>query len=116
MDNTQNLHKEIIKISVPSFLETLFNTFTGIIDSKMVSALGVSAISAVSVTNQPKLFIFSIFFALQTVTTSLVAKYYGKDDQVSFHFSQNLLIHFSIRPLIAAPASAPSDSALIQWT
>ncbi len=83
MDNTQNLHKEIIKISVPSFLETLFNTFTGIIDSKMVSALGVSAISAVSVTNQPKLFIFSIFFALHTVTTSLVAKYYGKDDQVS---------------------------------
>ena len=47
----------------------------------MVSELGVTAISAVSVTNQPRLFIFSIFFALNTVTSSLVARYYGKKDR-----------------------------------
>ncbi len=76
----RSLNKEILNIGVPSFLETLFTTFAAMIDSKMVAVMGVPAISAVSVTNQPRLFIFSVFFALQTVTTSLVAKYYGKND------------------------------------
>ena len=77
----KSLNSEILKIGVPSFLETLFTTFASIIDSKMVSAMGVSAISAVSVTNQPRLFVFSIFFAINTVTTSLIAKYHGRGDR-----------------------------------
>ena len=76
----KRLYREIRKVGVPSFLETLFATFVAIIDSKMVSVLGVTAISAVSVTNQPRLFFYSIFFALNTVTTSLVAKYHGMRD------------------------------------
>ena len=76
--NEKSLNKEILTIGVPAFLESLFTTFASVIDSKMVSAMGVSAISAVSVTNQPRLFVFSIFFALNTVTTSLIARYHGK--------------------------------------
>ena len=79
--NAPRLNKEIMDIAVPSLLETLFTTFAAMIDSKMVAVMGVQAISAISVTNQPRLFIFSVFFAIQTVTTSLVAKYYGRDDQ-----------------------------------
>lgn len=79
--NQKSLTREIVKIGLPSFLETLFTTFVSVIDSKMVSAVGVTAISAVSVTNQPRLFVYSIFFAMNTVTTSLVAKYHGKNDQ-----------------------------------
>lgn len=75
--------REILKIGIPSFLETLFTTFTAVIDSKMVSAMGVAAISAVSVTNQPRLFVYTIFFAINTVTTSLVAKYHGGEDRIS---------------------------------
>lgn len=75
------LRHDILDIGIPSFLETLFTTFASIIDSKMVSTLGVTAISAVAVTNQPRLFIFSIFFALNTVTSSLVARYVGKNDR-----------------------------------
>ena len=41
---------EIFKFAVPSMLEELFTTFTSIIDSKMVSVLGISYISAISVT------------------------------------------------------------------
>ena len=77
----KGLSREIVSIGVPSFLETLFTTFVSVIDSKMVSALGTSAISAISVTNQPRLFIYSVFFALYTVTTSLVAKYNGSGDR-----------------------------------
>ncbi len=80
MDN-KSLNREIYAIGIPSFLETLFTTFASIIDSKMVSAMGVTAISAISVTNQPRLFIFAIFFAFNTVTSSLVARYVGRNDR-----------------------------------
>ena len=100
MVNTRTLKKEILNIGVPSFLETLFTTFAAMIDSKMVAVMGVSAISAVSVTNQPRLFIFSVFFAIQTVTTSLVAKYYGKDDREEanrvFDYMLKLVIFLSL--------------------
>ena len=73
--------KDILKIGVPSFLEVLFTTFSNIIDSKMVSTMGLTAISAVSVTNPPRLFIISVFIALNTVLSSLTAKSVGKNDQ-----------------------------------
>lgn len=72
---------EILKTGIPTVLETLFTTFAGIIDSKMVSALGVAAISAVSVTNQPRLFVLSVFFALNTVVSSLTARSVGEKDR-----------------------------------
>lgn len=81
MDNNKGIVKEILNTGIPTVLETLFTTFAGIIDSKMVSAMGVTAISAVSVTNQPRLFVFSIFFALNTVVSSLVAKSLGENDR-----------------------------------
>ena len=73
--------KDILDIGIPSFFETLFTAIANMIDSKMVSAMGVTAISAVSVTNPPRLFILSVFIALNTVITSLVAKCVGEDDQ-----------------------------------
>ena len=74
-------YREIISIGVPSFLETLLTTFVSIIDSRMVSVLGLGAISAVSVTNQPRLFLLTVFFAINTVTASLCAKYRGSRDR-----------------------------------
>ena len=71
----------ILSVGIPAFLEALFTTFSSIIDSKMVSVMGITAISAVSVTTHPRLFIFSIFLAINTVTSSLVAKYLGRDDR-----------------------------------
>lgn len=73
--------KDILNIGIPSFFETLFTAIANMIDSKMVSAMGVTAIAAVSVTNPPRLFILSVFIALNTVITSLVAKCVGEDDQ-----------------------------------
>ncbi|MDO5455351.1 MAG: MATE family efflux transporter [Eubacteriales bacterium] len=76
-----SLEKDILIIAIPTFLETMFVTFSSIADSKMVSAMGVTAIAAVSVTNQPRLFVYALFFAINTVTTSLIAKYRGKEDR-----------------------------------
>ena len=74
-------NKNIIKIATPAFLEQLSVAFAGIIDSQMVSALGVTAISAVSVTNQPKLFLMCVFFAVNTVISALIAQNVGKKDR-----------------------------------
>ena len=96
----RSIRKEILTIGIPSFLETLFTTFAAVIDSKMVSAIGVTAISAVSVTNQPRLFIYSIFLAMNTVTTSLIAKYHGKNEQETanriFDHAMKLILLMSV--------------------
>ena len=96
----RSIYKEIFSIGIPSFLETLFTTFASIIDSRMVSAMGLSAISAVSVTNQPRLFTLSIFFAINTVTSSLCAKYKGSQDRqtanIIFYTVLKTVIIFSI--------------------
>ena len=76
-----DIDKSIIKISIPAFLEQLSIAFAGIIDSQMVSALGITAISAVSVTNQPKLFLMCAFLAIDTVISAIIAKNVGRDDR-----------------------------------
>lgn len=79
----RKISKEILGIGIPSFFEALFIAIANIIDSKMVSAMGVTAIAAVSVTSPPRLFILSVFIALNTVITSLVARCVGEEDQYS---------------------------------
>lgn len=73
--------KEIAAIAVPAVLESLVTVVIASIDTKMISVLGGSAISAVSLTTQPKVFIFSVFFALGTAVSVLVAQAYGRRDR-----------------------------------
>ena len=73
--------KNIFVIALPAIFEALVLTFVSIIDQKMVSALGTAAISAVSVTNQPRLFILCFFSSLQIVLSSLIAVELGKNDR-----------------------------------
>ena len=80
-NDKKNAYKEIFVIGVPSVLQVLVTTFSSIIDSKMVSALGIKAIAAISVTNHPRLLALSLFFAISTVTSSLVARYLGEKKQ-----------------------------------
>ena len=74
--------------------EELANTLASIIDSqmvsgmrkrgqcrKMVSSMGLAAISAISVTNQPRLFIMCVFFAVNIVVSVLTANYLGAEDR-----------------------------------
>ena len=81
MERNKSIRSEILKIAIPSVLESLFSTLASIIDSKMVSSMGITAISAISVTNQPRLFLMCIFFAINIVATSLTARYIGKENR-----------------------------------
>lgn len=72
---------EIMRIAIPAIFESLLTTFATMIDTKMVANLGSQAISAVSITNQPRLFMMTIFFAISTVVSILVARYYGQKER-----------------------------------
>lgn len=77
----KNTRKEIIKIAFPVAGVSLFNTFMHAIDAKMVAALGISKIAAVSLTNTPRLLIFSLFLSFNTATNILLARAIGDKDR-----------------------------------
>ena len=72
---------EMAKIAIPAMLESLVIVAVAVIDTKMISVLGNKAISAVSLTAQPKIFVLSIFFALGTALSFFIARAYGKNDK-----------------------------------
>lgn len=72
---------EIAKIAVPAMLESLVIVAVAVIDTKMIAVLGDKAISAVSLTAQPKVFVLSVFFALGTALSFFIARAYGKNDR-----------------------------------
>ena len=72
---------EIAKIAVPAMLESLVIVSVAVIDTKMIAVLGDKAISAVSLTAQPKIFVLSVFFALGTALSFFVARAYGKNNR-----------------------------------
>lgn len=73
--------KELLKIAGPAVLESMVSVVIASIDTKMISVLGKPAISAISFTTQPKLIVFSIFYALGTAVSVFVAQAYGKKDK-----------------------------------
>lgn len=67
----------ILAIAAPAALSNLLMSLVGLINIKMVSSLGVSAIAAVS-TGSRIFFIFQAFFmAVNAGTTALVARHWG---------------------------------------
>ena len=65
----------------PSVTESVFTSLTGMIDTYMVAGLGKSAVAAIGVTNQPKYFIFTLFFAMNVAISTLVARRVGEKRQ-----------------------------------
>lgn len=74
-------YKRAIQIAWPSVLESFFIAFAGMIDTFMVSRLGNSSVAAVGLTTQPKFIAFSIFFAINTAVSALVARRKGQEDK-----------------------------------
>ena len=73
--------KQIATIGIPAVIESIISVIIGSIDTKMISGLGKSAVSAVSFTSQPKLIILSIFFAMGTAVSVFVAQALGRKDR-----------------------------------
>ena len=76
-----NFKNELIGIAVPAILENLVSVFITAIDTRMIAPLGKTAVSAVSLTVQPKLLFFSIFYALGTAASIYVSQALGRKDR-----------------------------------
>lgn len=72
--------KQVFTMLGPIFLDSLFIVLISILNTAMISSSGVAAISAVSIVDSINVFIVSIFIAIATGGTVIVAQYTGKKD------------------------------------
>lgn len=76
-ESTNNL-KETFRIAWPSVTESVLIVLAGMVDTYMVSTLGKASVAGVGVTNQPKYFAYTMFYALNTAIASMVARRLGQ--------------------------------------
>lgn len=74
----KSLMSQTFNMAWPSVVESVLVTLAGMIDTYMVSGLGKASIAAVGVTNQPKFFVFSVFFSINAAIAALVARRLGE--------------------------------------
>ena len=79
--NTGNMVRKALSVAWPAMAEMLFVTLAGMIDTKMVGALGNSAIAAVGLTVQPKFIALTLFFGINVAVSALVARRKGEQQQ-----------------------------------
>lgn len=77
----KNTLSKVLKIAVPSMIESFFVAFIGMIDSFMVSTLGSSKVASVAITNQPKFLGLCVFFTINISVSALVARRYGQKER-----------------------------------
>ncbi|HIW32961.1 MAG TPA: MATE family efflux transporter [Candidatus Paenibacillus intestinavium] len=87
--NSMN-YKQIFGITIPIFVDSAFIVLISILNTAMISSSGIAAVSAVSVVDSLNMFIISVFIAVATGGTVIVAQYKGKRDakQASLAASQ----------------------------
>lgn len=79
--NDKKYYRQALYIAWPSVLESFFIAMASMIDTIMVSSLGLYAISAIGLTTQPKFIALTAFFAINTAVSALVARRKGQDDR-----------------------------------
>ncbi|MFC4598718.1 MATE family efflux transporter [Cohnella hongkongensis] len=70
-------YKQIFGITLPIFVDTSFIVLMGLLNTAMISSSGVAAISAVSTVDTLNIFMISVFIAVATGGTVIVAQYKG---------------------------------------
>lgn len=86
MDNSAaakqpEFRSRILRLAWPAIVENLLHTMVGIVDTAMVGRLGAAALAAVGLGNQINQLGLTIFSALATGSTALVARYVGAQEQ-----------------------------------
>lgn len=74
----KNAFAVVLKMAVPSMIESFFVCFAGLVDALMVSTLGSDAVAAIGLTSQPKFIGLAIFIAINVSISALVARRYGE--------------------------------------
>jgi putative MATE family efflux protein len=78
---TKEAYKTSLAIALPAVVEMVSLALMDIISMIMVGRLGDFAISAVSLTAQPRMIFFSVFFALNVSVTAIIARSKGAGEE-----------------------------------
>lgn len=78
LPSNREAYRTELKIAAPSMFEMIFLSLIGMMDTLMVSTLGTYAISSVGLTNQPRMILLAIFFALNVGVTAVIARRKGE--------------------------------------
>ena len=74
-------YRRALLIAWPAVFESFFIALAGMIDTFMISALGPSAVAAIGLTTQPKFLALTVFFAITSAVSALVARRQGEGDR-----------------------------------
>ena len=77
---TGEMYKEYIRIALPSVCEMVLISLINMMDTVMVSSIGTDAVAAVGLVGQPRMIMLSLFFALNTGITAVIARRKGEDN------------------------------------
>lgn len=78
---TRAAYKDVLTIALPSVAEMVLVSLVGSVDTMLIGPLGPAAIAAVGLTNQPRMILLSLFFALNIGVTAVVARRKGEGQQ-----------------------------------
>ena len=81
LPSTPAAYKNFYQIAWPSALEALLVGLVGSVDTIMVGTLGKGAITAVGITNQPKLILLAMITSLNIGVTAVISRRKGQSDQ-----------------------------------
>lgn len=77
----KEMYSSFIRIAWPALMESVLIGLVSFVDSIMVSSVGETAISAVGLTNQPRLLFYAIFLSLSIAVNAMVSRRFGEKDQ-----------------------------------
>ena len=81
LPSSKELYGGFLRLAWPTMLESAVTAMTSFVDTMMVGTLSTAAISAVGLTNQPRLLIFALFFSINAGITAVVSRKKGQGDR-----------------------------------
>lgn len=104
LPSAKEAYGRMLKMALPSTIEALLGGLTSFVDMIMVSSVGITAVTAVGITTQPRMIILMLFLALNTGVTALIARRKGENDakRANRVLMQALLICFILAIIMTA--------------
>ena len=81
LPSRRQLASTVLKLAWPAAVEALFLGLVDLVDTKMVSELGITAVAAVGLTSQPKRLLLMFILAINVAATAVISQLMGRKDQ-----------------------------------
>lgn len=91
-----SLGRQVFRIAWPATLESLLVGIVDLVDMAMVSSMGLTAVSAVGVTSQPKRILLMFTLALNVGATAFVSRRIGQKDRAAANHCMHQFLWVSI--------------------